>query len=104
VRPNFVDLTNQRDTVAPGQAMEFRIWAELIQQSRGRLHVFLPLLDRGLDAVIHRLTDGVYIPVQIKGRAASTVAFTATRVPRKHRGSASNPMKLDRLHGAASLR
>jgi len=72
VRPNFVDLTNQRDTVAPGQAMEFRIWAELIQQSRGRLHVFLPLLDRGLDAVIHRLTDGVYIPVQIKGRAAST--------------------------------
>jgi|SRR5882672_1105711 len=51
--------------------MEFRVWTELIQQSRGMLHVFLPLLDRGLDAVIHRLTDGSYIPVQVKGRAAT---------------------------------
>jgi hypothetical protein len=51
--------------------MEFRVWTELIQQSRGALHVFLPLLDRGLDAVIHRLTDGAYIPVQVKGRAAT---------------------------------
>jgi hypothetical protein len=47
------------------------VWTELIQQSRGMLHVFLPLLDRGLDAVIHRLTDGSYIPVQVKARAAS---------------------------------
>jgi hypothetical protein len=51
--------------------MEFRVWTELIQQSRGMLHVFLPLLDRGLDAVIHRLTDGIYIPVQVKGRQAN---------------------------------
>ena len=58
----------RRDTSAIGQAMEFRVWTELIQQSRGALHVFLPLLDRGLDAVIHRLTDGDYIPVQVKGR------------------------------------
>jgi hypothetical protein len=58
----------KRDTSAPGQAMEFRVWTELIQQSRGLLHVFLPLLDRGLDAVVHRLTDGEYIPVQVKGR------------------------------------
>ena len=48
--------------------MEFRVWIELIQQSRGALHIFLPLLDRGLDAVVHRLTDGRYIPIQIKGR------------------------------------
>ena len=49
--------------------MEFRVWTELIQQSQGALHVFLPLLDRGLDAVIHRLTDGEYIPLQEIGRA-----------------------------------
>jgi hypothetical protein len=51
--------------------MEFRIWTMLIEQSRGALHVFLPLLDRGLDAVIHRLTDGTYIPVQVKSRGSA---------------------------------
>lgn len=51
--------------------MEFRIWTELIQQSRGALHVFLPLLDRGLDGVIHRVSDGEYIPVQVKSRGAT---------------------------------
>lgn len=50
--------------------MEFRIWAELIQQSRGALHIFLPVLDRGLDAIVHRLTDGKYIPIQVKCRGA----------------------------------
>ena len=49
--------------------MEFAVWTELIQQSRGLLHVFLPLLDNGLDAVVHRLTDGAYIPIQVKGRS-----------------------------------
>ena len=48
--------------------MEFRVWTELIQQSRGALHVFLPLVDQGLDGVIHRLSDGEYMPVQVKGR------------------------------------
>ena len=44
------------------------MWTELIQQSRGMLHIFLPLLDRGLDGVVHRLTDGEYIPIQVKSR------------------------------------
>jgi hypothetical protein len=61
-------MSERRDTVDPGQALEFEIWSELIKQSQGALHVFLPLLDRGLDAVLHRLTDGRYIPIQIKGR------------------------------------
>jgi hypothetical protein len=61
-------MAERRDTSAPGQALEFEIWSDLIRQSRGTLHVFLPLLDRGLDAVLHRMTDGRYIPVQIKGR------------------------------------
>jgi hypothetical protein len=71
VRPDLADLVDGGDKLAAGQAMEFRVWTALIQQSRGTLHVFLPLLDRGLDGVIHRLTDGTYIPVQVKGRAAS---------------------------------
>lgn len=58
----------KRDTSSVGQAVEFRIWSELIRQSRGALHVFLPLLDRGCDGVVHRLTDGAYIPIQVKGR------------------------------------
>jgi hypothetical protein len=29
-----------------------------------------PLTDRGIDGLVHRLTDGVYIPVQAKGRSA----------------------------------
>ena len=44
-------MIDRKDTGSIGQAMEFRVWTELIQQSRGQLHVFLPLLDRGLDAV-----------------------------------------------------
>lgn len=64
-----------RDTMSPGQAMEFRVWTELIQQSHGALHVFLPLLDRGLDAVIHRMTDGGYIPVQVKCRREAVNGF-----------------------------
>lgn len=61
-------MSERRNTSGPGQALEFEIWSDLIKQSQGVLHVFLPLLDRGLDAVLHRMTDGRYIPVQIKGR------------------------------------
>ncbi|HZQ48969.1 MAG TPA: hypothetical protein VFB69_01540 [Candidatus Dormibacteraeota bacterium] len=49
-----------------GQAGEFLVWSHLITQSGGGLHVFLPALDRGLDAVVHRLSDGRYIAVQVK--------------------------------------
>jgi hypothetical protein len=61
-------MSERRDTSGPGQALEFEIWSDLIKQSKGALHVFLPLLDRGLDAVLHRFTDGRYIPIQVKGR------------------------------------
>jgi hypothetical protein len=53
---------------AIGQAGEFLVWANLITQSGGGLHVFLPMLDRGIDAVVHRLKDGAYIAVQVKTR------------------------------------
>src|SRR5258708_38978554 len=54
--------------LAIGQAAEFLVWASLIAQSGGGLHVFLPMLDRGIDAVVHRLKDGAYIAVQVKTR------------------------------------
>jgi hypothetical protein len=54
---------------ASGQVFEFRVWAALTEQSRGSLHPFLPLTDRGIDGLVHRLTDGAYIPVQAKGRS-----------------------------------
>jgi hypothetical protein len=53
-----------------GQAAEFLVWAPLITQSGGGLHVFLPVLDRGLDAVIHRLSDGAYLALQVKGKTS----------------------------------
>jgi hypothetical protein len=57
---------------ASGQVFEFRLWAALTEQSRGSLHVFLPLADRGIDALVHRMADGKYIPIQAKGRSTLT--------------------------------
>jgi len=56
-------------TSASGQVFEFRLWASLTEQSRGQLHIFLPLTDRGVDGLIHRVSDGAYLPVQAKGRS-----------------------------------
>lgn len=61
-------------TLASGQVAEFKVWAELVRQSQGGLHVFLPLRDRGIDAVLHRLADGAYLPLQVKGRSSLTPA------------------------------
>jgi hypothetical protein len=61
-------------TLAAGQVVEFKVWAELVRQSMGGLHVFLPLRDQGIDGVLHRLADGVYMPVQVKGRTELTPA------------------------------
>src|ERR1700682_5971794 len=55
---------------ASGQDFEDRVWALLTEQSRGHLHVFRPLLERGGDALLHRLGCGAYIPVQAKGRSS----------------------------------
>jgi hypothetical protein len=59
-------------TLAAGQVAEFKVWAELVRQSMGGLHVFLPLRDMGIDGVLHRLDDGVYFAVQVKGRTSLT--------------------------------
>jgi hypothetical protein len=59
-------------TLAAGQVVEFKVWAELERQSMGGLHMFLPLRDLGIDGVVHRLADGAYMPVQAKGRTSLT--------------------------------
>src|SRR6202165_6011552 len=51
------------------QVFEFRSWALLTEQARGSLHVFLPLTDRGVDGLVHRLTDDQYVLVQAKMRS-----------------------------------
>jgi len=61
-------------TLAAGQVAEFKVWSELVRQSIGGLHVFLPLRDLGIDGVIHRLTDGAYLPVQVKARTELNAA------------------------------
>jgi hypothetical protein len=61
-------------TLAAGQVAEFKVWAELVRQSMGGLHMFLPLRDMGIDGVVHRLADGAYLPLQIKGRTSLTDA------------------------------
>ena len=61
-------------TLAAGQVVEFKVWAELERQSMGGLHMFLPLRDLGIDGVVHRLADGAYVPVQAKGRTSLTPA------------------------------
>ena len=61
-------------TLASGQVAEFKVWGELVRQSMGGLHVFLPLRDEGIDGVLHRLSDGAYVAVQVKGRMSLTSA------------------------------
>jgi len=41
-------------TLAAGQVAEFKVWAELVRQSMGGLHVFLPLRDVGIDGRLDR--------------------------------------------------
>jgi hypothetical protein len=50
------------------------VWAELVRQSMGGLHIFLPVRDLGIDGVVHRLADAAYIAVQVKGRTELTPA------------------------------
>src|SRR5262245_64639172 len=72
-RPRAVQLTDPwtSDQVsASGQVFEFRLWALLTEQSRGSLHVFLPMADRGIDALVHRRTDDIYLAIQAKGRSS----------------------------------
>jgi hypothetical protein len=65
---------------AIGQTGEFLVWANLIAHSGGGLHVFLPMLDRGIDALVHRLADGTYLAVQVKTKSTSLPSETPIAV------------------------
>jgi hypothetical protein len=67
-------VEHERETLAAGQVAEFKVWSELVRQSGGGLHVFLPLRDMGIDGVLHRRADGAYFPIQVKGRQSLTPA------------------------------
>ncbi len=67
-----------------GQAGEFLVWAALITDSGGGLHVFLPELDRGLDAVVHRLDDGSYLALQVKTKTFLSGSEAVIAVYEKH--------------------
>jgi hypothetical protein len=54
--------------------VEFKVWAALVRQSMGGLHMFLPLRHMGIDGVVHRLADGAYLAVQAKGKTSLTPA------------------------------
>jgi hypothetical protein len=69
---------------AIGQAAEFLVWAALIEQSGGGLHVFLPMLDRGIDALLHRLVDGTYIAIQVKSKTSIQHAEAPIAVYENH--------------------
>jgi hypothetical protein len=65
-----VEAFTRDQTSASGQVFEFRLWAALTEQSGGSLHVFLPLSDRGIDALLHRRSDDAYLAVQAKARSS----------------------------------
>ena len=57
------------DNLVTGQVAEFLVWTELIEQSQGQLHVFLPLWDRGIDGLVHNRASQIYTPLQVKARS-----------------------------------
>jgi hypothetical protein len=82
---NSLDAGWPRGSQDPiGQAGEFLVWAPLITQSGGGLHVFLPEMDRGLDAVVHRLDDGAYLALQVKTKTYLNGPEAVIAVYEKH--------------------
>lgn len=69
---------------AIGQSGEFLVWAALTAQSGGGLHVFLPILDRGIDGLIHRLHDRAYLAVQVKSKTVSDTGEAPIAVLERH--------------------
>ncbi|MHB8719720.1 MAG: hypothetical protein ACYDAC_12655 [Candidatus Dormibacteria bacterium] len=49
-----------------GQVGEWLIWTQLAGASGGDLHVFLPLTDRGIDGIVHRISTDEYARLQVK--------------------------------------
>src|SRR5258708_40217908 len=55
-----------RQTSASGQTFEFRVWAAITEQSRGRLRVLLPTADRGVEGMVARVRAESDVPAQVE--------------------------------------
>ena len=62
----MIDLMRYPD--GTGQIIEWLVWGAIAARSANRLHVFLPVRDTGVDAVIHRRGGTRLVAVQVKGR------------------------------------
>lgn len=67
--------------LATGQVAEWLVWTRLVATSGGDLHVFLPLDDRGIDGIVHRISTDEYARVQVKGRSVHPRGGIAIQVP-----------------------
>jgi hypothetical protein len=67
--------------LATGQVAEWLVWTRLVATSGGDLHVFLPLDDRGIDGIVHRISTDEYARVQVKGRTLHPRGGIAIQVP-----------------------
>jgi hypothetical protein len=67
--------------LATGQVAEWLVWTRLVAASGGDLHVFLPLDDRGIDGIVHRISTDQYARVQVKGRTQHPRGGIAIQVP-----------------------
>ncbi|HWF57707.1 MAG TPA: hypothetical protein VG520_05095, partial [Candidatus Dormibacteraeota bacterium] len=67
--------------LATGQVAEWLVWTRLVASSGGDLHVFLPLDDRGIDGIVHRISTDEYARVQVKGRTQHPRGGIAVQVP-----------------------
>jgi hypothetical protein len=54
-----------------GRWQSGRVWSRLIATSAGDLHVFLPLEDRGIDGIVHRISTDACAHLQVRGRTVN---------------------------------
>ena len=66
--------------LSTGQVAEWLVWTRLAATSGGDLHVFLPLDDRGIDGIVHRISTDRYARVQVKGRTVHPHGGIAVQV------------------------
>ena len=67
--------------LAVGQVAEWLVWSMVVATSGGDLHVFLPLDDRGIDGIVHRISTDQYARVQVKGHGTHTANSIVIQVP-----------------------
>ena len=75
------DVPSRLHHLAVGQVAEWQVWSRLVATSGGDLHVFLPLDDRGIDGLVHRISTDAYARVQVKGRSVHRYPGVELKVP-----------------------